>query len=241
MNFSRKLRYLYLSVIPPFNRQGETMRRLLFFAFVAAILTSCGPSEVFTENSRLVLEQQGLSVNDIQFYADKEMIMRREIQKTETSVTRGEIKFVKGERVQEIRIPRGTPGVVEQTADGKLWVAFEQCKGCTLRFVKNSYDSYQVDADKWIEGKGQISYDEKNFYLIPPHNDALLMVKKKELYKPKKGSRTVKGVTIEEKKGRKEKKKKNKVRRKDLKVIDPEAPEESDEELWEDEDGTTNQ
>lgn len=168
--------------------------------------------------------------------------MRRQVESTETSVTNGEIKQIDGERTQEIRIPRGTPGVVEQTSDEKLWIAFEDCKECALRFIKNSYDSYQVDADQWVEGKGQISYDGKTFYMIPPHNDALLMVKKSQLYKPEKRSRTLKGVRIEDRKGRQKKDKKKKIRRKDLRVIDPESPEESDDELWEDEDdGTANQ
>ncbi len=218
------------------------MRLFLFFALIAAVLTSCGPSQVFTENSRAILEKQGIEVINIQFYADKEIIMRRQVESTETSVSNGEIKQIDGERTQEIRIPRGTPGVVEQTADGKLWVAFEDCEGCALRFIKNSYDSYQVDADKWLEGKGQIDYDGKQFYMIPPHNDALLMVKKSELYKPEKRSRTVKGVRIENSKGKDKKRKKKKIRRKDLRVIEPDSPEETDDDLWNDEDdGTANQ
>lgn len=205
-------------------------------------LTSCGPSQVFTEGSRDILETQGIAIENIQFYADKEIIMRRQVESTETKVNNGEIKQIDGKRTQEIRIPRGTPGVVEQTSDGKLWVAFEDCKECALRFIKNSYDSYQVDADKWLEGNGQINYHGKVFYMIPPHNDALLMVKKSQLYKPEKRSRTLKGVRIEDRKGRQKKDKKKKIRRKDLRVIDPEAPEESDDELWEDEDdGTANQ
>ena len=217
------------------------MRSLILLAFIAAVLTSCGPSEVFTENSRIILEGQGIDIEEIQFYADKEIIMQREISKTETSIAKGEIIMKEGQRTQEIRIPRGTPGVVEQSADGKLWVAFEDCEECTLRFIKNSYESYQVDADKWLQGKGQINYRKKSFYLIPPHNDALLMVKKSDIYKPEKRSRTLKGVKVEDRKNSK-KNRKDRIRRKDLKEVTPDAPEENDEQLWEDEDdGTTNQ
>ncbi len=237
--FLRKTTIFIVLMYYDMKPKGDNMRLFLFFALIATVLTSCGPSQVFTEGSRAVLESQGIDVADIQFYADKGISMRRQVESSETSVRNGEIKQIDGERTQEILIPRGTPGIVKKVAQEKLWVSFEGCEGCELRFKKNSYDSYQIDADKWLEGRGQIEYDGKRFYLVPPYNDALLMVKKNELYKPERRSRVVKGVRIDYEK---EKKKKKRIRRKDLRIIDRDLPEESDDELWDDEDsGTINQ
>ena len=191
------------------------MRILLLMLVGSLVLTSCKPKLIFTEQNRQQLKDQKISIDNVQFYNDKDIVMRREIERSLTQVDKGEIKQIDGENIQEIRIPRSTPGIVTNSTDTKIWVAFEDCDSCSIRFYKNPYDSYQVDADIWYSDRGQISYDRKNFYLITPHNDAILLVKKSQIYKPEKRSRSAKGMKIQEKQQKK-------VTRKDIRRVDKE-------------------
>ena len=197
------------------NQKGIFTSTILFLGMAILLGTACSPRLLFTEQNRSHLENQKLDIERVQFYTDKDIVMRRKMESSETKVSNGEIRQIDGDRTQEIRIPRGTPGIVDRVDVGKIWLVFEDRDSCAIRFYKNSYDTYQVDADKWIEKKGAIRYDRESFYLVPPNNDALLMVKKREIYKPEKRSRVAKGVRIDGKG-----KKKKKVRRKDIKRIE---------------------
>lgn len=212
-------------------------RLVCILGLLGLILTSCGPSHLFTEDSRNILVTQGIEIENIQFYCDKDIIMRRKSDKTQTEITNGEIKQIDGKLTEEVRIPRGTPGIIDSIAELKLYISFEDCRDCILLFSKNSFDAYQVDAESWIEVSGKVMYGGKVFYLTPPNHDAMLLVKKSEIYKPEKRGRTAKGLRVEEQK--KPKKKKKKIRRRDIKRVDPNTPEENEEDLWDegDDDG----
>lgn len=221
------------------NQKGLLTSTSFLLGLVILLGSACSPRLLFTEQNREHLDAQGLDIERVQFYTDKEIVMRRKMESKETKVSNGEIRQIDGERTQEIRIPRGTPGIVDQVEAEKIWLAFEDCKGCELRFYKNSFDTYQVDADDWIEKRGQIKYNGKTFYMIPPHNDALLMVKKREIYKPNKNSRVAKGVRIDGKK-----KKRKKVRRKDIRKIEEDENYDNDQPNWDDDvdwDGGSNE
>lgn len=178
-------------------QRNSSMRNFLFLTLAVLLGFSCKSKQIFLEQNRVHLEEQGIEITRVQFYVDKDLVLRRELDSHETHVTNGEIKQIDGQRTEEIRIMRGTPGVIEQVDAGKLWITFETREGCALRFLKNVNDAYQVDADKWYERRGEVKYDGKTFYMLPPHNDAMLMVRKNELYKPDKDSRRAKGVRID--------------------------------------------
>lgn len=176
---------------------GKFKAQFFFLLALAVVMSSCRPRLEFTEANRTHLATQKIDINRVQFYTDKELILRRDIPNSVTEVARGEITERNGRKTVEIRIPRGTPGVVEAIDEGIIVVAFEEdCPECLLRFYRNRYDCYQVDADNWIEKQGQISYDGFTFYLTPPYNDAILMVKKKELNRDRTNSHIVKGKRL---------------------------------------------
>ena len=198
------------------NQKGLPTASFFLLCLLLLLGSSCSPRLLFTEQTREHLDAQNIDIERVQFYTDKELVLRRKLESNETKVSKGEITQIDGERTQEIRIPRGTPGIVDQVAEGKIWLIFEDCKGCAMRFYKNPFDTYQVDADDWFERKGQIDYDGKTFYLIHPNNDALLMVKKRQIYKDNKNSRVAKGLRVDGKNNKKRKK----LKRKDIKELE---------------------
>ena len=182
-------------------------------ALVIMMATSCAPKELFSEGARVKLEEQGVDLADIQFYNDKEVILRAKVDEQQFSITSGVIKEIDGRKIQEIRIPRYTPCILEKYEEGMLWIRFETGDNKALRFARNSFDKYQIDADKWIQNKGKITYGNKDFLIEPGGNDALLVVKRDKDWKTLTKSRTVNGVRIsnkERKRQRREEKQKKK-------------------------------
>ncbi len=179
---------------------GKIGYPLVFILLFSIVGTSCKPRLLFTEANRGHLEQKGIDMSRVQFFTDKELILRRLDPTTDTQVANGEIRQVDQENTDELRIPRGTPGLLEKMDDGMLWINFEDRRGTQLRFKRNKYDHYQIDADKWYDRRGEVTYDGKIYYLTPPHNDALLQVKKRELQRELKNSRIVRGNRINKRK-----------------------------------------
>jgi|GEM_PF-2613865 len=206
------------------------LRLFCILGILGMMLAACSPSHALMESDRSALTSQGIDIRDVQFYTDMEIIMRRESDNRQTQISNGEIKQKDGLLTEEVRIPRGTPGLVDSVADQTIWVSFENRRNSSLRFSKNSYDLYQLDADEWLEGSGKIDYGGKTFYLTPGYHNALLMVKRRDIYKSEKRGRVAKGRKLDTTEEKKPKRKK--IRRKDLKRVDPESPEEDDEDLW---------
>lgn len=170
---------------------------LIVFAFAA-----CKPKLLFSEEERLKLTEREVPIETIQFYNDKEIILRRKMNSSDLSVTGGVIKTVDGRQVEEIKIPRYTPCIADSFVEGRFYVRFERDDDRQLRFYKNSYSMYQIDAERWIAGKGKVEYAGKIFFIENAGNDALLVVRKSKLYDQSTDRNFAKGVLITDKKGK---------------------------------------
>jgi hypothetical protein len=168
--------------------------------FTVMFISSCAPRLIFKEDARARLTEQNVDLAKVQFYTDKEIILRRKVDSSEFSVDDGVIIEVDGRRTQEIKIPRYTPCIFEQYDNGRLYIRFDRGEDKLLRFKRNSYDSFQIDADAWIKRRGQIEYGGKDFYIEPGGNDALLLVKKTKAYKSFTDSEVTRGLKVKKRK-----------------------------------------
>ena len=85
---------------------------LLALAF-AGLLTSCSPT--YTYFTKDLYEQEKWSQEDItriQFYVSKDIVLSRSMSSGETSISEGKIKIKNGQRVEQVIIRSGTPGVL---------------------------------------------------------------------------------------------------------------------------------
>ena len=98
--------------------------------------------------------------------------------------------------MENIIIPKKTPGVAISEGDNYINVAFEDGANRFLRFVKNSDNEYQISASKWNNGYGKIKYDTLYYYIEPKSSKAVLKVIKDDNYNLQKGTRRLKGKTI---------------------------------------------
>ncbi|MEM0998267.1 MAG: hypothetical protein AAGN35_14500 [Bacteroidota bacterium] len=203
--------------------------------FTVIFFSSCAPRVIFTEGARVRLAEQNVDMSKIQFYNDKEVILRRKVDSSEFTVDSGVIREVDGRRTQEIKIPRYTPCIIEGYDNGKLFLRFERGDEKLLRFKRNAYESFQIDADDWINRQGAIEYGGKDFYIQPGGNDALLLVKKTKAYKSMTESRVTPGIKVKSRRKKGKKKSRRQRQIDDLKK-DPNAPKDGDDgasDVWE--------
>jgi hypothetical protein len=160
---------------------------------------------LFSEDERLRLEVREVPITSVQFYNDKEIILRRKMNSSDLTVAGGVIKTVDGRQVEEIKIPRYTPCVADSFANGHLYIRFERGDDRQIRFYKNSYNMYQVDAERWIAGKGKVEYAGVVYFIENAGNDALLVVRKSKLYDQSTSRNFAKGVLVDEKNNSKKK------------------------------------
>jgi len=139
-------------------------------------------------------------LKEIQFYLSRDIVLYRDYTSGAARIESGEIKMVKGRKVEEVRIPKGTPGVaIFQPKRDKLAVSFESQNDRFLIFGPNPKkgSNYVLLATEWKNKRGKVKYDDKQFYTTTESGFATLLVDVKKSKKVKVKSRSVKGRKVD--------------------------------------------
>jgi hypothetical protein len=171
----------------------------LLIACSALIFASCSSSKTyFTPAIRSRVEANEVPLSKIQFYVDRDIVLKRELDKGETKVTAGELKFENGHYINIITLKKNTPGVCIVTNPNKVSISFEANN--SLNFGKTqrgtSYDPYRLLANNWINDYGVVTYEGKDYHIEPAGTEASIMIKSKWLKTTKVESRQMKGRTV---------------------------------------------
>jgi hypothetical protein len=148
------------------------MKKATFIMSVLAItiaFSSCAPDlRPFTSN---MLKEGGWGDNElkkIQFYLSEDLVIQRQLTEGTSEITSGKIKIVRGEKLEEIRIPRGTPGVfLFKAKENNFAVSFDATSDKRfLMFGPNPKQSgrYVLLASEWQSRQGKVQYDNKSYY-----------------------------------------------------------------------------
>jgi hypothetical protein len=170
--------------------------------FVSAItFASCSSSKTyFTPAIRSRVEANSVPLTKIQYYVDRDIILTRELDKGETKVTSGAVKFQNGHYVNIIKLKKGTPGVCTMVGPNKIAVAFEMGNGKYLNFGKTrvgtSDDPYRILADDWVNDYGIITYEGKHYQIEPSGTEASILIKTSWLSVNEVDKRQMKGRTV---------------------------------------------
>jgi hypothetical protein len=172
--------------------------RLILILFLSGVaLTSCSDKVLFTRQMQQVLYKNEINMGHVQFYNSKKIVLKRNLSSEETKVASGKIRFENGKFVEEIIIPKHTPGIAVKSGKNYLNIAFERDKHKNLKFLLNYDDNYQLSAKEWDKNYGKVNYDTLTYYILPGGAKALLEVGKDNVNKFTKKKRKLKGVRID--------------------------------------------
>lgn len=142
-------------------------KRLLLLPFLSLLLGACTSYIPFTDRmaARYRLESRDRPL--LQYFVSDEFILRRDTTDESAHITAGgTIRYFRGRRIEELRIPRRTPGAVVSMADGRLGVSF----------VPGDDRSAIFFAPDPSEGSGDTEYtsepDRPSRFAVPPDEGA---------------------------------------------------------------------
>ncbi len=170
--------------------------KLFFILVLGILLNSCSKTIYFTQDMRMNLHKNHIKLGEVQFYNSKKIALKRDISYEDTKVARGAIKLENGQLIEELIIPKNTPGVTKSETGNVINVAFESGRNRAIRFVLNDKNRYQISALVWENGYGKIVYDTLVYFIEPKSAKALLKVRKDNRYNFQKKVRKVKGLRV---------------------------------------------
>ena len=189
------------------------MRRISGIALSLAsvlVLYSCSSSRKmskqnfvpFTKDLKAKLEKENIDLKQVQFYVDQKLILTRNLADQKVEVTSGVVKMENGKALNEVIVPAYTPGVCEGSDNDRLLISFEKGNN-NLAFGPGSgytFNEYALYGSEWHNGTALVTYDSNKFRArCGTCNDiasALLLVRKSEIDKIERKSRTLKGRTV---------------------------------------------
>lgn len=168
----------------------------------AVLLASCGPTlSPFTARVYEEGRFTEAELKRIQFYLSEPIVLTRELRGGRTEVISGEIKMLNGQKVEQVVIPKGTPGTVLFTPDReRLAVSFEsRGNGRYLIFGPNPTmnNLYTLRASDWRRRSAVVTYDGRKWRTGESAALATLLVDLKEVGQVSVRSRTASGRRVD--------------------------------------------
>ena len=167
------------------------------------LLAACSSSKTyFTAGIRSRVEANQQPLEKIQFYSDRDIILRRELETGETKVTAGKVKIENGHYINIITLPKNTTGVCTVVKNNVVGISFEAGDNHYLTFGKTknaqANDPYRILANEWVNDYGVINYDGKKYHIQPEGTEAAILIKTKMLKKHRVEEREMKGRKVSE-------------------------------------------
>ncbi len=177
---------------------------LLSSLILSIFLSSCFTTKTtfVTPQVRTKIEKTGFTVEQLQYYIDRDIELTREVSKADAKLIKGNIQIEDGKYIEIVKLAKMTEGICITNYPDKLLISFEKGSNKFLTFGKTQNamptDPYRLLASSWLEnGDGMIKYDGQ-LYHITKGTEASIVIKSKFL---KKGDnvkvRKMEGVKIQ--------------------------------------------
>lgn len=177
------------------------MKNVILLLAVFTLFQACGPTlSPFTER---LYEQNKWSENQlkqIQFYLSEDIQLTRAIGAQASEIISGEIKVINGRKVEQVVIPKGTPGVfLFSPKTNRFAVSFEE--GSDQRYLMFGPNDrlggrFVLLAKDWDRRVGKVTYDGKLYRLSSNGAYASLLVDLKKMNKVAVASRRAGGRKV---------------------------------------------
>jgi hypothetical protein len=172
----------------------------------SALMFSCSSSRKnfvpFTRDLRAKLDKENIDLRNVQFYIDQKLVLSRNLGDMKVEVKSGVVKLENGHYTNDVIIPAFTPGICNTTENDKLMISFEKGNN-DLAFGPGSgytFNEFVLYGTEWKNGTAAVTYDSNQFRArcgtCSDVASATLVIRKSELDKIEKKSRTLKGRTV---------------------------------------------
>lgn len=171
---------------------------LLLLLPALLLMASCASYQPLTENDRIENNWNAKELKKVQFYLSSDIIIQRKLGNESSTIENGKVRIVNGERIEEVIIRKGTPGILVNTANNNIGISFEDGDDKYLMFGANKGKGgrYYLLASDWKNNVGKVTYEGKTYFCTPESGKAFLTLDMKKLHQLEKDQRTAKGRKI---------------------------------------------
>lgn len=175
------------------------MKTYLLLLPLVLLAASCASYQPLTEKDRTENKWTENELKQVQFYLSSDIVIQRKLGNETSNIQNGKVRIINGERIEEVIIKKGTPGVlVYSAADNRVGISFEDGDDRYLMFGPNKGRGgrYYLLASDWQNKVGKVQYEGQTFYCTPESGEAFLTLDLKKLHQIEKQQRTAKGRKI---------------------------------------------
>ncbi|CAN5187330.1 hypothetical protein BH09BAC1_BH09BAC1_12510 [soil metagenome] len=171
------------------------MKTYLLLLPALLLMASCAMYHPLTEKDRTENKWTESELKQVQFYLSSDIVRQRKVGNETSSITNGKVRIVNGERIEEVIIKKGTPGILTSSKDGSLAVSFENGDDKYLMFGANKGKGgrYYLLASDWKNDIGKVHYENQVYFCTPESGKAFLTLDLKKLHQIDVDKRTAKG------------------------------------------------
>lgn len=174
---------------------------ILSAILIISIGTSCNSGlSYFTKDLYDRYDWSERELKRIQFYLSEDITLKRQLGNNQSRIVDGKIEARDGKKIEEIRIPKGTPGVFISSPNGdQVKIAFESGKDeKSLVFGPNPHfnDRYTLLLFDRNGGGGKVHYGGKVYRVAFENRSAGIKVDLKKVSDTSVRSRTAKGRRV---------------------------------------------
>ena len=168
---------------------------------VLLFATSCSPRlSDYTTRLQNTNSWSEDDLRQIQFYLSSPVVLKKQIKEGSSEIINGKIKMENGRQIEEIVIPKGTPGIFLFSPKSERYaVSFEgNGEDKFLMFGPNpkAGNRFVLLASDWERRRGKVTYSGKTYYVDSSSAYAGLQVDLRRIRKTKVSSRVAKGRKI---------------------------------------------
>lgn len=136
-------------------------------------------------------------IEQLQFYLSDTVVLYKLTPAGSAQASEGKVVVHYDQHLEEIILRPGTPGVVVGVKQDMLLVSFEIGPDRFLIFGNRSGNgTYQLMAEEWSKGHGQLQYDGATYFTKPGAGKAHLEVQLRKLRTQAKETRIANGQTV---------------------------------------------
>ncbi|MFT3935951.1 MAG: hypothetical protein QM726_20140 [Chitinophagaceae bacterium] len=155
----------------------------------------------FTKQLKQRIETSQLDIKKVQFFLDQKLVLRRSLGTQKSEIKSGVILFENGQYINEVIIPKNTPGVCENVIGDKLMISFE-VQNNSIAFGPGGLNGnyFTLYARNWNNGAAEMTYDNNTYKVqcatCANVGEVRLAVMKSEADKLQRSQRVVEGRKV---------------------------------------------
>lgn len=166
----------------------------IIILLITILLTNCTSDKVlFTLSVRNQIIKDGIPLEKLQFYTEKQFELHRELSNSDITYKLGKIKQLNGKKINILNFPTQTPCMVKKDSTSTMYFDFEEGEKRYLKFfLFNRNGEYRLAYNSLNQ---ELEYAGEIFKLKTPY-EIRLLISKSSLNSVKLDKKTVKGIRV---------------------------------------------